>query len=47
VKDVRLTHIGGRTLLIEAAGWQLLTDPTIRTTARSLRFALTAESRAP
>jgi L-ascorbate metabolism protein UlaG (beta-lactamase superfamily) len=28
VKDVRLTHIGGRTLLIEAAGWRLLTDPT-------------------
>jgi hypothetical protein len=30
-RDVRLTHIGGRTLLIEAAGWRLLTDPTGRT----------------
>jgi hypothetical protein len=23
VKDVRLTHVGGRTVLIEAAGWRL------------------------
>ena len=26
--DLRLTHIGGPTVLIEAAGWRLLTDPT-------------------
>jgi L-ascorbate metabolism protein UlaG (beta-lactamase superfamily) len=25
---VRLTHIGGPTVLIEAAGWRILTDPT-------------------
>jgi L-ascorbate metabolism protein UlaG (beta-lactamase superfamily) len=25
---VRLTHIGGPTLLVEVAGWRLLTDPT-------------------
>ena len=25
---MRLTHIGGPTVLIEAAGWRLLTDPT-------------------
>jgi L-ascorbate metabolism protein UlaG (beta-lactamase superfamily) len=25
---IRLTHIGGPTLLIEAAGWRILTDPT-------------------
>jgi L-ascorbate metabolism protein UlaG (beta-lactamase superfamily) len=28
VSDVRLTHIGGPTLLIEFGGWRLLTDPT-------------------
>ncbi len=26
--EVRLTHIGGPTLLIEFGGWRLLTDPT-------------------
>ena len=26
--DLRLTHIGGPTVLIEVAGWRLLTDPT-------------------
>lgn len=26
--DIRVTHIGGPTLLIEAAGWRILTDPT-------------------
>jgi L-ascorbate metabolism protein UlaG (beta-lactamase superfamily) len=28
VKDVTVTHVGGPTLLIEAAGWRILTDPT-------------------
>jgi L-ascorbate metabolism protein UlaG (beta-lactamase superfamily) len=28
VTEVTLTHIGGPTVLIEAAGWRLLTDPT-------------------
>ena len=28
MKDVRLTHIGGPTVLIETGGWRLLTDPT-------------------
>ena len=28
VTDVTFTHIGGPTVLIEAAGWRLLTDPT-------------------
>jgi hypothetical protein len=27
--EVRLTHIGGPTLLIEVGGWRLLTDPTV------------------
>jgi L-ascorbate metabolism protein UlaG (beta-lactamase superfamily) len=26
--DVRITHIGGPTVLIEGGGWRLLTDPT-------------------
>jgi L-ascorbate metabolism protein UlaG (beta-lactamase superfamily) len=26
--DVRITHIGGPTVLIEVGGWRLLTDPT-------------------
>src|SRR6478672_7688572 len=28
MKDVRLTHIGGPTVLIEVGGWRVLTDPT-------------------
>ncbi len=28
MNGVRLTHIGGPTVLIEAGGWRLLTDPT-------------------
>jgi L-ascorbate metabolism protein UlaG (beta-lactamase superfamily) len=28
MKDVRITHIGGPTVLIEVGGWRLLTDPT-------------------
>jgi L-ascorbate metabolism protein UlaG (beta-lactamase superfamily) len=28
VTDVRITHIGGPTALIEVGGWRLLTDPT-------------------
>jgi L-ascorbate metabolism protein UlaG (beta-lactamase superfamily) len=28
MKDVWITHIGGPTVLIEVAGWRLLTDPT-------------------
>ena len=28
LSGIRLTHVGGPTVLIEAAGWRLLTDPT-------------------
>jgi L-ascorbate metabolism protein UlaG (beta-lactamase superfamily) len=28
MSDLRLTHIGGPTVLIEVAGWRILTDPT-------------------
>jgi L-ascorbate metabolism protein UlaG (beta-lactamase superfamily) len=35
---VRLTHIGGPTLLIEAGGWRLLTDPTFDPPGRRYDF---------
>jgi L-ascorbate metabolism protein UlaG (beta-lactamase superfamily) len=36
--DVRLTHIGGPTVLIEVGGWRLLTDPTFDPPGRRYRF---------
>jgi L-ascorbate metabolism protein UlaG (beta-lactamase superfamily) len=38
VNDLRLTHIGGPTVLIEAAGWRLLTDPTFDPAGRRYSF---------
>ena len=38
MKGVRLTHIGGPTVLIEFAGWRLLTDPTFDAPGRRYRF---------
>jgi L-ascorbate metabolism protein UlaG (beta-lactamase superfamily) len=35
---VRLTHVGGPTLLIEAGGWRLLTDPTFDPPGRRYDF---------
>jgi L-ascorbate metabolism protein UlaG (beta-lactamase superfamily) len=35
---VRITHIGGPTVLIEAQGWRLLTDPTFDPAGRKYRF---------
>ena len=35
---MRLTHIGGPTLLIEIGGWRLLTDPTFDPPGREYRF---------
>ncbi len=35
---VRLTHIGGPTLLIEAGGWRLLTDPAFDPPGRRYAF---------
>ena len=45
MKDVRLTHVGGPTLLIEAAGWRLLTDPTFDPPGGSYRFGWGTGSR--
>ncbi|MDW5324245.1 MBL fold metallo-hydrolase [Plantactinospora sp. KLBMP9567] len=43
--DVRLTHIGGPTVLIEAAGWRLLTDPTFDPAGRTYAFGWGTSSR--
>jgi L-ascorbate metabolism protein UlaG (beta-lactamase superfamily) len=45
VTAVRLTHVGGPTVLIEAAGWRLLTDPTFDAPGRSYRFGWGTGSR--
>jgi L-ascorbate metabolism protein UlaG (beta-lactamase superfamily) len=42
---VKLTHIGGPTVLIEAGGWRLLTDPTFDPPGRSYRFGWGTGSR--
>jgi L-ascorbate metabolism protein UlaG (beta-lactamase superfamily) len=36
--DLMLTHIGGPTMLIELAGWRLLTDPTFDPPGREYAF---------
>jgi L-ascorbate metabolism protein UlaG (beta-lactamase superfamily) len=36
--DLRITHIGGPTALIEVGGWRLLTDPTFDPAGGSYKF---------
>jgi L-ascorbate metabolism protein UlaG (beta-lactamase superfamily) len=38
VRGVRLTHVGGPTVLIEVGGWRLLTDPTFDPPGRKYNF---------
>ena len=38
--DVRITHIGGPTVLIEVGGWRLLTDPTFDPAGADYSFGL-------
>jgi L-ascorbate metabolism protein UlaG (beta-lactamase superfamily) len=38
MKGVRVTHIGGPTILIEVGGWRLLTDPTFDPPGRKYDF---------
>jgi L-ascorbate metabolism protein UlaG (beta-lactamase superfamily) len=45
VKDVAVTHIGGPTALIEAAGWRILTDPTFDAPGRKYNFGWGTSSR--
>ena len=42
---VRLTHIGGPTVLIEVGGWRLLTDPTFDAPGRRYYFGWGTGSR--
>ncbi len=42
---MRLTHIGGPTVLIEVGEWRLLTDPTFDPAGRSYRFGWGTGSR--
>ncbi len=43
--DVRLTHIGGPTTLIEVGDWRILTDPTFDPPGRRYTFGLGTSSR--
>ncbi|MBL0937752.1 MAG: MBL fold metallo-hydrolase [Gemmatimonadaceae bacterium] len=45
MSQVRLTHIGGPTMLIEVGPWRLLTDPTFDPPGRRYAFALGTSSR--
>jgi len=45
MEDVRITHIGGPTALIEFHGWRLLTDPTFDAPGRRYSFGWGASSR--
>ena len=45
MNGVRITHIGGPTVLIEAAGRRLLTDPTFDPPGRTYRFGWGTSSR--
>jgi L-ascorbate metabolism protein UlaG (beta-lactamase superfamily) len=45
LSGVRITHVGGPTVLIEAAGWRLLTDPTFDPPGRRYSFGWGTSSR--
>ncbi len=45
MKGVRITHIGGPTVLIEVGGWRLLTDPTFDPAGGDYRFGWGTGSR--
>jgi L-ascorbate metabolism protein UlaG (beta-lactamase superfamily) len=41
---IRLTHIGGPTVLIEADGWRILTDPTFDPPGKTYKFGWGSKS---
>lgn len=45
MSSVRLTHLGGPTVLLEVEGWRILTDPTFDPPGRTYAFALGTSSR--
>jgi hypothetical protein len=38
VNDIRITHVGGPTTLIQVGGWRILTDPTFDVLGRTYQF---------
>jgi len=45
VSEVRLTHIGGPTVLLEVEGWRILSDPTFDPPGRTYGFGWGTSSR--
>jgi len=45
MSDIRITHIGGPTTLIDVGGWHLLTDPTFDPPGRRYTFGWGSASR--
>jgi L-ascorbate metabolism protein UlaG (beta-lactamase superfamily) len=45
VNELRITHIGGPTVLIEVGGWRILTDPTFDPPGRRYAFGWGTSSR--
>jgi L-ascorbate metabolism protein UlaG (beta-lactamase superfamily) len=45
MSEVRITHIGGPTVLIEIGGWRLLTDPTFDPPGKRYNFGWGTSSR--
>ena len=45
VTTLRVTHVGGPTVLLEFDGWRLLTDPTFDPPGRRYRFGWGTSSR--
>jgi L-ascorbate metabolism protein UlaG (beta-lactamase superfamily) len=45
MSEIRITHIGGPTVLIEAAGWRILSDPTFDAPGRVYAFGWGTKSR--
>lgn len=43
--DARVTHVGGPTVLLEVAGWRILTDPTFDPPGRRYSFGWGGSSR--
>ena len=41
---IRVTHIGGPTVLIEAEGWRILTDPTFDPPGKTYKFGWGSKS---
>jgi L-ascorbate metabolism protein UlaG (beta-lactamase superfamily) len=42
---VRITHVGGPTVLLEIGGWRILTDPTLDAPGRTYKFGWGTSSR--